>query len=210
MLWVARSQLKAQGKKARFFHTLCTCGADASWAERGYLIGVRRPFAVEHCLRIRLRALTACRVTWRNSMSAKDLRAWDAITAEGSSSRRRSDARLRSGCRGRSRPTMSPGPSLDRPRQTDPCEHRIDGDARREVRDERLGAEAGSGGDAGKPPTNRFDFLWSSLLTLSIAKLDPDAGHASLLIQRAQGSAEPRPELGSALLVTVCRSRCDR
>src|SRR6266700_5928104 len=113
MLWVARSQLKAQGKKARFFHTLCTCGADASWAERGYLIGVRRPFSVEHRLRMRLRALTACRVTWRNSISAKDLRAWDAITVEGSSSCRRSDAKLRSVSRGPSRPTKSPGPSLD-------------------------------------------------------------------------------------------------
>jgi hypothetical protein len=46
----ARSQLKAQGKKARFSHTLCTCGADASRAEHGYPIGVRRSFAVEHCL----------------------------------------------------------------------------------------------------------------------------------------------------------------
>jgi hypothetical protein len=49
----ARSQLKAQGKKARFSHTLCTCGADASRAECGYPIGVRRFFSVEHCLHMR-------------------------------------------------------------------------------------------------------------------------------------------------------------
>ena len=47
-------------------------------------------------------------------------------------------------------------------------------------------------------------------LALSIAKLDPDAGHARRLIQRTNGLAEPRPELGGAVLVTVCRSRCDR
>jgi hypothetical protein len=28
-----------------FFHTLCTCGADASKIERGYAIGLRRRFS---------------------------------------------------------------------------------------------------------------------------------------------------------------------
>jgi hypothetical protein len=143
----ARNQLKAQVKKARFSHTLCTCGADASRTEFGYPIGVRRPFSVEHCLHVRLRALTANRETWRKSISSKDLRASDAITAGGSSFCRRSDARLHSVCPGRSRPTKSSGPSLDGARQRDPREHRIDGDARGEVRDERLAADAARGGD---------------------------------------------------------------
>jgi hypothetical protein len=142
-----RANSPREGKQG-FFHTLCTCGADALRAERGYPIGVRRPFAVEHCLHMRLRALTASRVIWRNSMSAKDLGAWGVITAEGSSSCRRSDARLRSVCRGRSRPTKSPGPSLDGARQWNPRDHRIDGDARDEGGEERPGADAASGGDA--------------------------------------------------------------
>ena len=167
---------------------------------------------MKHCLHMRLRALTACRVTWRNSISAKDLRASDAITAEGCRFCRRSDARLRSVCWVGSRPTKSSGPSLDGARQTDPREHRIDGDARGEVRDERPWADAASSGDAVKPPSDRLDLSdrQSFLLALSIAKLDPDAGHARLLIQRAQGSAETSPELGSEVLVTVCGSRCDR
>jgi hypothetical protein len=142
--WTAsEASQQSQERKQGLFHTLCTSGADASRAERGYPIGVRRCFSVEHCLRMRLRALTACRVTWRNSISAKDLRASDAITAGGSSFCRRSDARLRSVCRGQSRPTKSSGPSLDSARQTDPREHRIGGDARGEVRDERPWADAG-------------------------------------------------------------------
>ena len=78
--------------------------------------------------------------------------------------------------------------------------------------DERPGADAASSSDAVKLRSDRFDLSGrrSFLLALSIAKLDPDAGHARLLIQRAQGSAEPRPELGSTVLVTVCRSRRDR
>ena len=80
------------------------------------------------------------------------------------------------------------------------------------MRDERPWADAASSGDAVKPPSDRFDLSdrRSFLLALSIAKLDPDAGHARLLIQRAQGSAEPRPELGSAVLANVCRSPCER
>src|SRR6266567_7758641 len=49
----------------------------------------------------------------------------------------------------------------------------------------------------------------SFLLALSITKLDPDAGHARRLMQRANGLAEPGPELGSAVVVVVCRARRD-
>src|SRR6266851_41098 len=49
----------------------------------------------------------------------------------------------------------------------------------------------------------------SFLLALSITKLDPDAGHPCRLIQRTNGLAEPRPELGSAVVVVVCRARRD-
>ena len=65
-----------------FFHTLCTCGADASKIARGYPIGLRPFFPGKHCLRLTLRSLTACRAIWRNSISDKDLRAWHANTAE--------------------------------------------------------------------------------------------------------------------------------
>jgi hypothetical protein len=45
------------------------------------------------------------------------------------------------------------------PREADPCEHRIDGNARGEGRDGRPGADAATGGDAVKPPSDWFDFL---------------------------------------------------
>ena len=80
------------------------------------------------------------------------------------------------------------------------------------MRDERPWADAASSGDAVKPPSDRLDLSdrRSFLLALSIAKLDPDAGHARRLIQRTNGLAEPGPELGGVLLVGVCRGRCDR
>ena len=107
------------------------------------------------------------------------------------------------------RPTKSPGPSLDGARQWNPRDHRIDGDARGEVRDERPCADAASSRDAVKPPSNRLDLSdrRSFLLALSIAKPDPDARHSRGLIQRTEGLAEPRPELGGAMLVGVCLGR---
>lgn len=36
-----KSQGKVQEGKEEVLHTLCTCGADASRAARGYLIGVK-------------------------------------------------------------------------------------------------------------------------------------------------------------------------
>jgi hypothetical protein len=59
----------------------------------------------------------------------------------------------------RSRTTKLLGLSLDSARQTAPCEHRFDGDARGEERDGRPGADAATGGDAVKPPSNGFNFL---------------------------------------------------
>jgi hypothetical protein len=69
------------------------------------------------------------------------------------------DAGLRFVCRGRSRPTKSPGLRPDGARQTDPREHQIDSDARGEVRDERSWADAASSGNAVKSPSDWFDFL---------------------------------------------------
>src|SRR5258705_5692288 len=99
--------------KQGLFHTLCTCGADNSKIARGYPIGLRRFFSGEHCLRLTLRSLTACRVIWRNSISDKDLRAWGANTAERIRFCRRSEPGFRSVSQERSRPTKLPGPSLD-------------------------------------------------------------------------------------------------
>src|SRR5712672_4035095 len=70
----------------------CVCLSD--WGDTIFLCGAL--FTHE------LKALTACRLTWRNSISDKDLRAWDAITAEGSSFRCRSNDRFRFVSRGRS------------------------------------------------------------------------------------------------------------
>lgn len=144
-------------RKARFSHTLCTCGADASRAERGYLIGVRRSFSVEHCLHMRLRALTACRLTWRNSIPDKGLRARNAITAERSRFFRRSDARLRSVSRGRSRPTKSASLILDGAPANGSFQKSIGRNAGGNERAPWV--ERRQGGDAVKPPPDRFDLL---------------------------------------------------
>src|SRR5216684_2200435 len=109
MLLAAKSQPEAQGKKARFFHTLCTCGADALRLERFYPIGVRRPFSSEHRLQLRLRALTAGCAIDDNVNYAKALQALGAYTFERGSFPRRSDAKLSFCLPGRSRPTKSPG-----------------------------------------------------------------------------------------------------
>ncbi len=46
-------------------------------------------------------------------------------------------------------------------------------------------------------------------LAFSITKLDPQARHARRLIQCTLDLAEPRPELGNAVLVGVHRARRD-
>lgn len=142
MLLAAKASQVLKGRKQGLFHTLCTCGADASRAERFYPIGVRRSFSAEHCLRMRLRALTACRDSFAEFNFCQGL--------------------------------------------------------------ERMGVRLQQ-----KEPV-RLSGCWSFLLSLSITKLDPDAGHARRLIQRTNGLAEARPELGCAVLVGVRRGRCDR
>jgi hypothetical protein len=78
-----RKQTNRSRKESKvFFHTLCTCGADASKIARGYPIGLRRLFPGKQCLRLTLRSLTTRYAIWRNSISAKDLRGWGANTAE--------------------------------------------------------------------------------------------------------------------------------
>jgi hypothetical protein len=62
--WLGSSALGTRDRggqitKKRSFHTLCTCGADASLAACGYLIGVRRGFCLKRCLHTGSRLKTA-------------------------------------------------------------------------------------------------------------------------------------------------------
>lgn len=62
-----------------FFHTLCTCSADASKIERGYAIGLRRRFSLGHRLHLRSRPLSACSGIEDKAISAKYLRALGCV-----------------------------------------------------------------------------------------------------------------------------------
>src|SRR5216684_1250032 len=118
---------------------------------------------------------------------------------------------FRSVCRGRSRPTKSPGRSLDAaPGKRIPAS--IGSTARQRSRLEKNApAVEAASGLRGEGAIRFVRSLGSRsfLLALSITKLDPDAGHPRRLIQRTNGLAEPRPELGSAVVVVVCRARRD-
>jgi transposase len=48
----AKADRRPKKKKARFCHTLCTCGANASKIARGYLIGLQQFFSAERCLHL--------------------------------------------------------------------------------------------------------------------------------------------------------------
>jgi hypothetical protein len=74
-----------QGKEERrVSHTLCTCGADAPRAERGYPIGMKRFFSGETLFTRDVKSMTARCAIWQNAISDKDLRARSAITAKDS------------------------------------------------------------------------------------------------------------------------------
>jgi hypothetical protein len=97
------------------------------------------------------------------------------------------------------------------PREADPCEHRIDGNARGEGRDGRPGADAATGGDAVKPPSDWFDFgrscsrsRYRRLILRTCPQVDPahvgpgraETGEASLR-HRPRGEVKRRERVST-------------